>query len=68
MIALTRRLKSISRLWQFERPDCVITIEVRQRLAFVSLACLLAWLIIVVGIEIRRAHFRGRRLHPSLSR
>ena len=47
MIALTRRLKSISRLWQFERPDCVIMIEVRQRLAFVSLACLLAWLIIV---------------------
>ncbi|HEY4723751.1 MAG TPA: hypothetical protein VII92_17985, partial [Anaerolineae bacterium] len=47
MIAITRRLKNVSRLWRITRPDCVTVIEVRQRLAFISLAALVVWLVIL---------------------
>ena len=47
MMTITRRLKSVARLWRMTRADCVTVIEVRQRLAFVSLAGLLVWIIIL---------------------
>jgi uncharacterized protein (DUF58 family) len=47
MSAIAHRLKNISHLWRITRPDSVTIIEVRQRLALVSLAFLSAWLIIL---------------------
>jgi uncharacterized protein (DUF58 family) len=47
MIAITRRLKSVARLWRLTRPDCVTVIEVRQRLVFAALAGLVVWLVIL---------------------
>jgi uncharacterized protein (DUF58 family) len=47
MKAIARRLKNISQLWRITRPDGVTIIEVRQRLALVSLTFLLAGLIIL---------------------
>jgi uncharacterized protein (DUF58 family) len=47
MNVIIYRLKNISQLWRITRPDSVTIIEVRQRLALISLVFLLAWLIIL---------------------